>query len=81
MDTRGGVDAAQAATRGQESLERGNKTGTISTVRADTGLVMSPTGRVAYAVLVNWPSGALARDEALAVMRTAGDVLRSWLRG
>ncbi|WP_255314035.1 hypothetical protein [Microbacterium lacticum] len=42
---------------------------------------MSPTGRVAYAVLVNWPSGAPARDEALAVMRTAGDVLRSWLRG
>lgn len=58
-----------------------NKTGTISTVRADTGLVMSPTRRVAYAVLVNWPSGAPARDEALAVMRTAGDVLRSWLRG
>jgi len=51
------------------------------TVRADTGLVMSPTRRVAYAVLVNWPSGAPARDEALAVMRTAGDVLRSWLRG
>lgn len=56
-----------------------NKTGTISTVRADMGLVMSPTRRIAYAVLVNWPAGIPARDEVLAMMRTAGDLLRSEL--
>ena len=53
-----------------------NKTGTISTVRADTGLVMSPRRRIAYAVLANWPRGADARDRVLAVMRDAGDALR-----
>ncbi|MGN6427490.1 MAG: serine hydrolase [Leifsonia sp.] len=56
-----------------------NKTGTISTVRADTGLVMSPERRVAYAVLANWPRDVDARDRVLAVMRSAGDVLRNRL--
>ena len=53
-----------------------NKTGTISTVRADTGLVMSPSRRLAYAVLINWPSGVAVRDEVLTVMREAGMHLR-----
>lgn len=53
-----------------------NKTGTISTVRADTGLVMSPDRRIAYAVLANWPRGRDARDRVLSVMRDAGDALR-----
>jgi len=53
-----------------------NKTGTISTVRADVGLVMSPTRRIAYAVLINWPRGTDPRDRALAVMRQAGEVLK-----
>lgn len=56
-----------------------NKTGTISTVRADMGLVMSPTRRIAYAVIVNWPSGAPARDAVLATMRSAGELLRGRL--
>ncbi|GAA5088276.1 serine hydrolase [Microbacterium yannicii] len=56
-----------------------NKTGTISTVRADTGLVMSPDRRLAYAVLANWPRGVDARDRVLAVMRTAGEELRARL--
>jgi beta-lactamase class A len=56
-----------------------NKTGTISTVRADTGLVMSPDRRLAYAVLANWPRGVDARDRVLAVMRAAGDELRAHL--
>ena len=56
-----------------------NKTGTISTVRADTGLVMSPDRRIAYAVLANWPRDLDARDRVLAVMRSAGDVLRNRL--
>ena len=58
-----------------------NKTGTISTVRADTGLVMSPDRRLAYAVLANWPRGVDARDRVLAVMRAAGDELRAQLTG
>ena len=45
-------------------------------MRADTGLVMSPSRRLAYAVLINWPSGIAVRDEALAVMREAGMHLR-----
>jgi len=53
-----------------------NKTGTISTVRADIGLVMSARRRIAYAVLANWERDAEARDRVLAVMRRAGDVLR-----
>ena len=56
-----------------------NKTGTISTVRADTGLVMSPDRRIAYAVLANWPRDLDARDRVLSVMRSAGDVLRNRL--
>ncbi|WP_309127443.1 serine hydrolase [Microbacterium sp.] len=56
-----------------------NKTGTISTVRADMGLVMSPTRRIAYAVLINWERGTPARDRALQVMRNAGDAIRAEL--
>lgn len=57
-----------------------NKTGTISNVRADTGLVMSPDRRIAYAVLANWRSGADARDGVLAAMREAGGVILGALR-
>lgn len=57
-----------------------NKTGTISTVRADMGLVMSPQRRVAYAVIANWERGTDLRDDVLAVMRTAGDAVRAHLR-
>lgn len=57
-----------------------NKTGTISTVRADTGVVMSPTRRIAYAVLANWDRGeADPRDEVLAAMRDAGEAIREEL--
>ncbi|MFJ8895049.1 serine hydrolase [Leifsonia sp. NPDC102414] len=56
-----------------------NKTGTISTVRADTGLVMSPGRRIAYAVLANWQRGSEVRDRVLAIMRSAGDELRRHL--
>lgn len=54
-----------------------NKTGTVSTVRADTGLVMSRDRRIAYAVLANWPSGADVRDDVLACMRRAGQAIRA----
>lgn len=56
-----------------------NKTGTISTVRADMGLVMTPTRRVAYAVLAEWERGVDARDGVLALMRAAGEEIRSEL--
>lgn len=56
-----------------------NKTGTINNVRADMGLVLNPTRRIAYAALVNWDSGAPARDEALAAMREVGEFIRRQL--
>lgn len=56
-----------------------NKTGTTSRVRGDIGVVMSPKRRVAYSVLANWERGSDHRDEALATMREAGDVIRDHL--
>ncbi|MCH4249794.1 MAG: class A beta-lactamase-related serine hydrolase [Microbacteriaceae bacterium] len=56
-----------------------NKTGTISTVRGDIGVAMSPERRVAYAVLANWDRAHDARDETLARMRDAGDRIRQHL--
>jgi len=53
-----------------------NKTGTMSTVRADLGVVMSPTRRIAYAVLANWNRGEDGRDAVLAAMRDIGDLIR-----
>lgn len=58
-----------------------NKTGTISTVRADTGVVMTPTRRIGYAVLANWGSGLQVRDAVLAAMREAGLAIRRQLVG
>lgn len=52
-----------------------NKTGTISNVRADTGLVMSRDRRIAYAVIANWRAGADARDGVLASMREIGELI------
>ncbi|MBN9613901.1 MAG: serine hydrolase, partial [Actinobacteria bacterium] len=57
-----------------------NKTGTISNVRADTGLVMGRDRRIAYAVLANWRSGADARDGVLAAMREVGEEILRALR-
>ncbi|WP_309102576.1 serine hydrolase [Microbacterium sp.] len=56
-----------------------NKTGTMSTVRADVGVVMSPTRRIAYAVLANWNRGEDGRDAVLAAMRDIGDLIREEL--
>ncbi len=56
-----------------------NKTGTMSTVRADVGVVMSPTRRIAYAALANWNRGGDGRDAVLAAMRVIGDLIREEL--
>lgn len=55
-----------------------NKTGTISTVRADVGLVAGPTGSVAYAVLASWPDDAAddPRDRVLADVAAIGAEIR-----
>jgi beta-lactamase class A len=58
-----------------------NKTGTISRVRADTGIVMSPDRRIAYAVLANWDRGADGRGPVLGAMRKIGESIRSTLAG
>ena len=56
-----------------------NKTGTISTVRADVGVVAGPRRRLAYAVLAEWmpESPAGIRDDVLVAMRTLGEELRT----
>jgi beta-lactamase class A len=56
-----------------------NKTGTISRVRADTGIVMSPTRRIAYAVLANWRRGEDGRGPVLQAMQQIGAGIRSQL--
>lgn len=58
-----------------------NKTGTISTVRADTGIAMSPTRRIAYAVLANWNRGEDGRSPVLAAMSAIGAGIRAHLAG
>ncbi len=56
-----------------------NKTGTISTVRGDVGVVAGPAGAVAYAVLASWPEIPLndPRDRVLAEMAAIGTVIRA----
>jgi beta-lactamase class A len=60
-----------------------NKTGTISTVRADVGIVTSAVATVAYAVLASWPDDAERdpRDRVLADMAAIGAAIRSHIGG
>ena len=55
-----------------------NKTGTISTVRGDVGVVAGPVAAVAYAVLASWSADAIddPRDRVLADMRAVGVEIR-----
>ena len=55
-----------------------NKTGTISTVRADVGIVAGPAAEVAYAVVASWPDDAARdpRDRVLAEMAAIGAAIR-----
>lgn len=53
-----------------------NKTGTISTVRADTGVVMTRNSQIAYAVLAQWKPGIDRRDDVLECMRSIGAQIR-----
>jgi beta-lactamase class A len=62
-------------------LQLWNKTGTISDVRGDVGVVDGPARGVAYAVLTEWddarhPDG---RDAALNGMNRIGQAIRSWV--
>lgn len=52
-----------------------NKTGTISTVRCDVGVVSGPESAIAYAVLAEWPEGTDPRDRVMSDMRAIGGVL------
>jgi beta-lactamase class A len=60
-----------------------NKTGTISTVRADVGVVTGPAASVAYAVLASWPDDAVRdpRDRVLAEMAAIGAAIRTHVGG
>ena len=53
-----------------------NKTGTLLSVRSDVGMASSKTRRLAYAVTVQWDSGADPRDPALAAMAEVGRLLQ-----
>jgi beta-lactamase class A len=56
-----------------------NKTGTISTMRADVGVASGPSAAVAYAVLASWPEDSPhdLRDRVLAEMATIGTAIRT----
>lgn len=56
-----------------------NKTGTISTVRADVGVAATSAAAVAYAVVASWPDDAIKdpRDRVLADMAAIGAAIRS----
>ncbi|WP_018156959.1 serine hydrolase [Demetria terragena] len=56
-----------------------NKTGTISTARADIGLVTVGARTAAYAVVANWSNGDDPRDEVLARMADIGRDIRARL--
>jgi len=60
-----------------------NKTGTISTVRADVGVAAGPAAEVAYAVLASWPDEAERdpRDRVLADMASIGAAIRTHIGG
>jgi beta-lactamase class A len=54
--------------------------GTISTARADVGLVEGPAATVAYAVLANWTGDDL-RDAVLPAMRDMGRGIKTHIGG
>ncbi|SMX81737.1 serine hydrolase [Brevibacterium linens] len=56
-----------------------NKTGTNGTIRADAGIVMTPTRRVAYAVFANWEPGTDRVVDVMPIMRQAGDAIHRFL--
>src|SRR6476659_11519660 len=58
-----------------------NKTGTISTARADVGVVEGPRATVAYAVLANWRPDDDRRDAVLAGMHEIGRAIRGYVGG
>ena len=56
-----------------------NKTGTNGTIRADAGIVMTPTRRVAYAVFANWAKDTDRAVEVMPIMRAAGAAIHRFL--
>ncbi len=56
-----------------------NKTGTNGTIRADAGIAMTPTRRVAYAVFANWEPGTDRVVDVMPIMREAGEVIHRFL--
>ncbi|WP_240513696.1 serine hydrolase [Brevibacterium aurantiacum] len=56
-----------------------NKTGTNGTIRADSGIAMTPTRRVAYAVFANWEKDTDRVVDVMPIMREAGDAIHRFL--
>jgi len=70
-----------AHTEPDRGIRLANKTGTISTVRADVGVVEGPAATVAYAVLASWADGEDHRDAVLRDMRGIGRLIRDHVGG
>ena len=70
-----------AHTEPDRGIRLANKTGTISTVRADVGVVEGPAATVAYAVLASWADGEDRRDAVLGDMRGIGRLIREHVGG
>ena len=58
-----------------------NKTGTISVVRVDVGVIEGPQRALAYAVLAEWEPDQDPRDDVLDAMRSVGRRLRAAVGG
>lgn len=58
-----------------------NKTGTISVVRVDVGVIEGPRRALAYAVLAEWEPDRDPRDDVLSAMRSVGRRLRGAVGG
>lgn len=58
-----------------------NKTGSISTARADVGLIRTPERAIAYAVVANWADDTDPYDDVLAAMQAIGESIRALLLG
>ncbi|WCE39598.1 class A beta-lactamase-related serine hydrolase [Brevibacterium sp. BDJS002] len=56
-----------------------NKTGTNGTIRADAGIAMTPTRRVAYAVFANWEKDTDRVVDVMPIMREAGEAIHRFL--
>src|SRR5699024_9455071 len=79
MAASGFDDGARAHDNFQGDVWVWNRPGTNGTIRADAGIVMTPTRRVSYAVFANWEPGTDRVVEVMPIMRQAGEGIHRYL--